>query len=194
MTVTDSIIKICDWLNEGVCKSFAFKKEPSQNRPIDAKYEYEEVHPHAFPLFIPAKDKLPPKVEVNMPSICVQILEGSDDVAKGKRDISIQLGVSTWNPGTHIQDVYGPVTDIKPFRSGYDGWMDTWNFIDAIVRKIESMTGIDGLYLALDVPVRMGPFKEQDAIADYYPHWFGYIQFTLRSDFMRHNAEVDEFL
>ena len=198
MTIVDSLIKISEWLNKEVCPSFLFKKEPAQGKPQDVSYLYEEVNPYAFPMFIPAKDKLPPNVKTNMPSICVQLLECSDDTNKGKRDFQIQLGVSTWNPGVHAKDIYYPkgadTPDTVEYHSGYDGWMDTWNFIDAIVRKIESMAGIDGLHLIQDVPIKMGPFKEQEAVPDFYPHWFGYIQFTLRSDIVRVNVENEEFL
>ena len=198
MTITDSLIKISEWLNREVCSDFKFKKEPIQGKPFTETYEYEEVNPQAFPLMVPARDKLPPNVTVNMPSVCVQILDGSDTVTTGKRDININLGIATWNPGVHSKDIYYPKGAVpeKPekYRSGYDGWMDVWNFVDATIRKLESVASINGLTIAPDVPIRFGPFKEQDAIADYYPHWFAYIQFTVRSDFIRNNQEYEEFL
>lgn len=198
MTVTDSLIKISEWLNSEVCTLFKFKKEALPGKPITDGYEYEEVNPQAFPLMVPARDKLPPNVTVNMPSVCVQILDGSDDVVAGKRDININLGIATWNPGVHSKDIYYPKgmvpEEAEKYRSGYDGWMDVWNFIDATLRKLESVTKIDDLYIVPDVPIRFGPYKEQDTIPDYYPHWFGYITFTVRSDFIRNNKEIEEFL
>lgn len=195
MTVTDALIKVSEWLNKGVCARYKFKKEPEAKKPIDDNYEYEEVNPHAFPLFVPAKDKLPPNVKTNMPSVCVQIVDGSDDATKGTRDINLNLGITCWNPGVHSQDVYyHKPGEPEKFRTGYDGWMDVWNFVDATVREIESITGIDGLYFAKDVPVRYGTYKEQETIPDYYPHWNAYIQFTLRSDFARNNQDIEKFL
>lgn len=198
MTITDTLIRISEWMDNGVCTRFKFKKEPEGKKPIDDNYEYEEVNPHAFPLFVPAKDKLPPNVTVNMPSICVQLVDGSDDTTKENRDLNINLGISCWNPGVHSLDIYYPkgTRPEKPeaFRTGYDGWMDVWNFVDAIVREIETMTSIDGLYLAPDVPVKFGPYKEQEAIVDFYPHWFAWVQFTLRSEFSRNNQDYEEFL
>lgn len=198
MTVTDSLIKISDWLNDGVCQMFKFKKPPSEGTPINGNWNYEEVHPHAFPLFVPAKDKLPPNVATNMPSVCVQLIDGSDDVVERTRDLTINLGISTWNPGVHSKDIYYP-PGTKPeepeaYRSGYDGWMDAWNFVDAVVRKLESTTGIEGLSVALDEPIKFGPYKEQDTIPDFYPHWFAYVQFTVRSSFARNNPEIEELL
>lgn len=198
MTVTDSVIKISDWLNNGICQSFKFKTPPAEGMPINDKWEYEEVHPHAFPLFLPAKDKLPPNVITNMPSVCVQIVDGSDDVIESTRDLVINLGISTWNPGVHSKDIYYP-KGTKPdepekYHSGYDGWMDVWNFIDAVVRELESITGIDGLSLTPGAPVKFGPYKEQDSIPDFYPYWLAYVQFTVRSNFIRNNQDVEQFL
>lgn len=198
MTITDSLVKISEWLNKEVCPMFKFKQPPSEGAPINDRWKYEEVHPHAFPHFVPAKDKLPPNVPTNMPSVCVQLLNGSDDVKGQTRDLVINLGISTWNPGIHSKDIYHPEgtspEEPEKYRSGYDGWMDVWNFVDAIVRKLETITGIDGLYLAPEASVNFGPYKDQDTIPDYYPHWFAYVQFTVRSEFFRNNPEVEEFL
>lgn len=198
MTITDTLIRISEWLDNGVCTRFKFKKEPEGKKPIDDNYEYEEVNPHAFPLFVPAKDKLPPNVTVNMPSICVQLMDGSDDTTDKLRDLNINLGVSCWNPGVHSKDIYYPEgtrpKEPDKFRTGYEGWMDVWNFVDAIIKEIESMTSIDGLYLAPDVSVRFGAYKEQETIVDFYPHWFAWIQFTLRSDFNRNNQDIERYL
>ena len=198
MTITDSLIKISDWLNAGVCQQFMFKTPPAEGTPINDKWNYEEVHPHAFPFFIPTKDKLPPNVVTNMPSVCVQLVDGSDNPAKGERDMTINLGISTWNPGVHSKDIYYPKgtepSEPEKYRSGYDGWMDAWNFVDAVVRKLESMTGIDGMCLSPGMPVKFSPYKEQDTIPDFYPHWFAYVQFTVRSDFIRNNQDVEQFL
>ena len=108
MTVVDSLTSISDWLNKEVCSNFKFKSEPLQGKPITDSYEYEEVHPQAFPVMVPARDKLPPNITVNMPSVCVQILDGSDTVVTGKRDININLGIATWNSGVHSKDIYYP--------------------------------------------------------------------------------------
>ncbi len=198
MTITDSLIKISEWLNKEVCPMFKFKTPPNDGAPINDKWNYKEVHPYAFPFFVPAKDKLPPNVETNMPSVCVQLLDGSDDTTSSQRDLRINLGISTWNPGVHSKDIYYPEgkrpEEPEKYKSGYDGWMDAWNFVDALIRKIESITGIEGLYLAPGTSVSFGPYKEQDAIPDYYPHWFAYVQFTVRSDFIRNNPEIEELL
>lgn len=210
MTITDSLIKVSEWLNGGVCQKFKFKVPPGVKTekngsvartvqlPMDDNYEYEEVSPVAFPLFIPTSDKLPPPIKSNMPSVCVQIVDGSDDVPKSTRDINVNLGISTWNPGVHTKDIYFPEGtepgERPKYKSGYGGWMDVWNFVDAITRELEAITAIDGLYLAPDVPVKFGPYKEQESIPDFYPFWYAYVQFTLRSDYARNNPDYEDFL
>lgn len=125
MTITDSVIKIAEWLNEGVCGKFKFKKPPEEGSPVNDKYKYEEIHPHAFPLFMPAMDKLPPNIASNTPAVIVQIVEGEDDTGQGKRDITINLAISCWNPGMHGKDIYYPCIPEAPekYKSTYDGWM-----------------------------------------------------------------------
>ena len=196
MTVTDSLIKISEWLNEGVCKKFKFKAPPEEGNPIDDKYEYKEVHPHAFPLFVPARDKLPPNVETNMPAVAVQVVNGEDDVVNGQRDLTINLALACWNPGKHSKDIYYP-HDKRPdepekYKSTYSGWMDVWNFTDAILRELESVANIRDM--RIQGKVTFGPYKEQNAIADYYPFWFTWIQFAVQADFLRNCAEYNDFL
>ena len=36
------------------------------------------VHPAAFPLYVPGKDRLPPSVPAPIPSVCVQLIESED--------------------------------------------------------------------------------------------------------------------
>ena len=185
MTITDSLIKIADWLNNGICKEFKFKKPADEGDPMNDKYKYEEVNPHAFPVFMPAMDKLPPNVKSNTPSIIVQIVGGEDDTRQNKRDITINLAISCWNPGTHSKDIYYPCIPESPekYKSTYDGWMDVWNFTDAVLRKLESTAHIDGMRVQGNIT--FGPYKEQEIIADYYPFWYSWIRFTAQSDLIR---------
>ncbi|MCM1388082.1 MAG: hypothetical protein NC231_12200 [Bacillus sp. (in: Bacteria)] len=194
MTVVDSVIKIADWLNEGVCQEFKFKKPPEGLSPLNDKYKYEEAHPYAFPVFMPAMDKLPPNVKTNMPSVIVQIVDGNDDIGKGKRDITINLAISCWNPGMHSKDIYYPRMPEEPekYKSAYDGWMDVWNFTDTILRKLESTAHIKGLQIQGNISY--GPYKEQEAIFDYYPFWYAWIRFTVQTDFIRDCEDYQELL
>lgn len=113
MAITDSIIRITDWLNAEVCPMYKFKAPPegrSQDdgkrlsAPMDDGYRYKEVNPYAFALFLPTRDKIPPPRQPNMPSVCVQLVSGSDDLIRGNRDMTVNLACSCWNPGVHVQD------------------------------------------------------------------------------------------
>lgn len=198
MTIVNSLQEISKWLNDGVCKKVKFKVPASDRQPIDDGYDYKEIHPYAFPMFLPTKDKLPPAVISNMPSICVQLLEGTDDTAKNNRDLKINLGISCWNPGIHAKDIYYP-EGTKPdvpeaYRSSYDGWMDAWNFVDAILRELESVSRIKDLQIDPDIPIKFAPYKEQESGVDFYPYWFAFIQFGIRSDNTRYDNEIKDFL
>lgn len=197
MTIVDTLIRIAEWLNGGVCKEFKFKLPPKDlGTAVDDRYEYELVNPHAFPVFMPTRDKLPPGIISNMPSVVVQIVEGQDDILKNTRDIKINLGISCWNPGLHSKDIFYP-EGTKPeqpekYRSTYDGWMDAWNFADAIIRKLESQDVLGGVQISGNIS--FGSYKEQEAIVDLYPMWMAWVQFTTRSEFIRNHTDYGEFL
>ena len=150
MTVVDSLMAIAEWLNENPCKRFEFKVPPEdQRKPINDDYEYKRVHPHAFPVYIPTKDMLPPNIISNMPSLCVQLVQGEDDNALLQRELRINIGISCWNPGIHAGDMYysknmEPTEQVK-YKNGYDGWMDAWNFVDDILRRLGSINNIGNL-------------------------------------------------
>lgn len=194
MTITDSVIKIADWMNEGVCKKFKFKKPPEEGSPMNDKYQYEEIHPYAFPVFMPATDKLPPNIKSNVPSVVVQIVSGEDNIVQGKRDITMNLAISCWNPGIHSKDIYYPCVPDVPgkYKSAYDGWMDVWNFTDALLRELESTDYINGM--SVQGNISFGPYKEQEVIADYYPFWYAWIQFMVRTDFVRNCENYADLL
>ena len=79
MAITDSMIKIADWLNKEVCPEYRFKVPPEGRiqdsdrkqvlAPMDDGYQYQEVSPYAFAMFLPTKDKIPPPKHPNMPSV-----------------------------------------------------------------------------------------------------------------------------
>lgn len=199
MTIVDSLNEVADWLNNTACQKFMFKVPPDNPRtPVDDGYSYETTHPHAFPMFIPAKDKVPPGIISNIPSICVQLVKGEDDNAQQERTMSINLGISCWNPGIHAKDWFYPngKRPEKPekFKIAEDGWMDAWNLVDDITRRLGSTSHIGGLEIIKSKPVTFGPYKEQDAIPDFYPMWFAWIQFDVQSVSLRHDEEIDQFL
>lgn len=216
MSIVDTISKIADWLNSGPCLKIKFKVPAPEGKAMDESYEYSLVHPTAFPLYVPARGRLPPAVKTEMPSIAVMIEDGEDRLVKD-RYINIVLAFSCWNPGNHEKDIFYSGSDEKfeawkeeyfptiedrqtkesklvKYRKTADGWMDLWNFIDTIIREIEQIDLINEIEIVKNVPVKFEPFKEQDSVPDYYPFWFGTVRFTVHENIIRNNDIYRELL
>lgn len=208
MAVTDSMIRIADWLNKTICPEYKFKVPPEKVPdkdgrkyilpPMDDGYAYEEVHPYAFVMYLPTKDKIPPPKRPNMPSMCVQLVDGADSLVKNSREMTVNIACSCWNPGIHAKDIYypnGKRPETAPhYENSYTGWMDVWNMVDGILERLESVNSIDCMQIAKDTPITFGPYKEQDNIPDFYPFWFAWVQFKIRESFIRNNKEIEQFL
>ena len=106
MTIVQSIETIRDWLEANVC-SLVELKLPDDNAAAET-YPYKLVKPAAFSLFVPGKDRLPQSV-APIPSVCVQLLEGSDSLLESKGRLRVRLVFSAWNPGQH-----GPTPSRRP--------------------------------------------------------------------------------
>ena len=87
MTLVKSIDKVVEWLNGSVCPQISLKL-PDDYRN-DNGYDVKYVNPAAFPLYVPGKDRLPPSIPAPIPSVCVQLMEGSDDLLAKKRQLQI---------------------------------------------------------------------------------------------------------
>lgn len=197
MPVVNTIALLTQWVQENICKGVKLKMAPQNDEPTDQAYEYKLVEPKAFPFFLPTADRLPPNVESVFPSICVRMVAGNDNLVRNKRQMTVQLCFSAWDNGLHSPDwmqfdkkrpwkftqVYeeGEKSD---FQKDTSGWMDTWNLVDKSLREIEIN---DSLQLSKDVSVRVmkengikfGPFAEQDAIPDFFPFWFAWLEFSV---------------
>lgn len=175
------------------------KKPPKDREPTDDKYAYELIHPYAFPLYLPTKDNLPPKAACTFPSICVQLEYGTDDGTN--REMNINLGFGAWSPGIYPDDWVIPgeaPEDTEVFSKSMEGWRELWNFIDVTAAAIE-----EAIYIGRDETERVeivrdgmefGPYSEEDSIPSFYPHWFGYFKFKVRSTILRNRQEIAQFL
>ena len=103
MSIVNSIETVRGWLNTEVCPLVKLKL-PDDNA-TDASYPYKLVNPAAFSLFVPSKDRTPPKVAAPIPSVCVQLTQGEDDLIEHTRGIKIRLCFSAWDPGYHGPDI-----------------------------------------------------------------------------------------
>lgn len=166
MTTINNLEVVADWLREEVCSNLTFKKPNDDN--VGCDYDYTLVHPDVHILYAPTKDILPEKRLV-APSILVQFDNQRDFPKQSKGLMHFTLGFSIWNPGMHDNGMYE--------RNG-EGWRDVWNFVDYTKDAIEKTELIKHIRVRLDEGIETGPAKVQGAIADYYPYWFAYLNFT----------------
>jgi len=189
-----TLVKILDdlrkWCEDNICTKVSLKL------PNDAKitHEVEYVHPAAFALFVPAKDRLPPNVQAPIPSVCVQMMDGNDKPNDHRRILNVRLCLACWNPGTQSGEVLTPAenhkalfahlytqgqTGIDTYSRNLDGWRDVWNFADIALREVEASDIIAGLRLLKEEGITYGPFTEEGVVWDYYPYWHSWISFKL---------------
>lgn len=192
MTTKQIIENITQWVEENICNKITLKVPDDDVN--DNRYELQMETPAAFPLFVPAKDRMPPNVRAPIPSVAVQLLEGKDNLKKGERRLRIRLCLSTWNPGIHPGEELHPVKD-ESVLGGYtyerrdkseekyernsDGWKDLYNFQDIAISELEGAEFFAEVRVDMDEPITYGPFTEDGVIWDYYPYWAGWISFVV---------------
>lgn len=208
MTVVEIIDKIVAWAKVEICEKVKLKVPPDDDEESNsAGYQYTLANPACFPLFVPSKEKLPPSIPSPFPSVCVRILEGEDNLTSSTGNITIELALSTWSTGTHGNDIFYPDEENKGyikrwtgaeadayFDRAYEGWRDIWNFVDTVIRAVESTLTIDGIEIDRSVGVKFYPFKEQEAIPDFYPFWFAGVQFSVKRPIVRNIREFEDLL
>lgn len=195
MSIVHSIETVREWLSETVCPQVKLKL-PDDNA-TDASYPYKLVHPAAFSLFLPSKDRLPPKVAAPIPSVCVQIVQGQDSLIEHTRDLKIRLCFSAWDPGYHQRDILLPPDyqqAKESFEKNGEGWRDVWNFVDSTLRRIENAEYLGGLRVLKEQGIAFGPITEQDAVPDFYPYWFAWVEFSVEETLTRNPESYHHLL
>lgn len=191
-----AVVKILDdvtaWAQEVICNKVKLKAPPDDDADaVDKEYTYTLVTPTAFTLFVPTKDKMPPDVVAPIPSLCVRFIEGTENLDGTDGSIAIQFAFSTWDVGLHGKDLFKMQEDgtfqrmsdeqaKDYFQRSYEGWRDAWNFVDVALREIKNRTIIAGYQLDPLSPIEYGPLADQEAIPDYYPYWFCWVNFRLK--------------
>lgn len=209
MTVLQSIDNVVKWLSLNVCDKITFKVPDDDAN--DANYGVKYATPAAFPLYVPGKDRLPPSVPAPIPSVCVQLMEGEDNLPEKKRRLKIRLCLACWNPGEHGDEIFHPQKDLttatgysyyrenkaaeQSYARNMEGWKDSFNFIDLTLRELEITEYIEGLRLVKEDGVKFGLFTEDGNIYDYYPYWHSWITFTLEAGVVANNPKFyDNYL
>ena len=201
----NSIETVRDWLTAEVCPLVKLKL-PDDNA-TDASYPYKLVNPAAFSLFVPSKDRTPPNIAAPIPSVCVQIVQGDDDLLQSARDIKIRLCFSAWDPGYHGPDIFKPKGDgsgtyiqqyneaaASYFVKNGEGWRDAWNFVDTALRLIENAEYLGDLRVIKEKGITFGPVTEQDAVPDFYPYWFAWAEFSVEETLTRNPKSYQHLL
>lgn len=205
MDIVRIIDDVTKWAQANICDKVQLKVPPENDADaVDENYEYELVTPAAFALFVPQKDKTPPKVKSPIPSLCVRFVEGEDLLDGSGGSIGIQLMLSTWDLGIHSRDLFYPTGNRNEFRQddgsepifqrNYDGWRDAWNFLDTARRALESTTNVAGHEIDVTSGIHFGPLEEQDGTNDFYPFWFCWLNFTLKYPLTRNVRDCTEYL
>lgn len=203
MDIVQIIDDVTEWAQVNICNKVRLKVPPENDaEAVDIDYKYELVTPTAFALFVPTKDKTPPKVKSPIPSLCVRFVEGEDLLDGSGGSIALQMMLSTWDLGLHGRDIYiktaNPLeyrVNTQPlFERTTDGWRDAWNFLDVARRELESTTTIAGHEIDVEAGIHFGPLEEQDGTNDFYPFWFCWINFSLKYPLSRKVKNYTEYL
>lgn len=174
MQLNEIIDSLTEWVQINLCDGVELLKPSSNNMPN----AYEIVNPNAFALFVPTKDQLPPDIDYQMPSICVQLKEGADNMESGVRSLNIRLAFSTYRPGHFIEEEEEGEKVVK-FVKDAEGWKDLWLWISKSVNKIQTEMYIEGARISKKTPVRYGHFQVDEGLVGDYPNWFAWIEFTI---------------
>lgn len=203
MSIVADLDKLRAWAAREICPKVQLKL-PDDNAN-DARYNWKLVTPEAFVMYVPTRDRLPPRVAAPIPSICVQLVEGEHSLASSSGRFEIRLCLSAWNPGEHGNDIFQPTARpdgtisyqqwIGPearahFIRGAEGWRDVWGFVDTALATLESTEFIEGMRIVKENGIKFGPFTEERGIVDYYPYWFAWITCTFEHALPRRTPEA----
>lgn len=195
MAIVTTVDAVRDWIESAICSKVEFKVP--DNDVVDEGYEYKLAHPAAFAMYMPTEDKLPEGVESTVPSVTIRVTEGTDTLAKGRREMKVTLLFATWSPGLHAGDYLTSVTyerdgngvitrvttrqrqDAELFNIDAEGWRDAWNFVDTAVRIIEDTEYLGGYRFMKERGLTFAPVASQEATPDYFPFWFANVEFYI---------------
>lgn len=188
MTIVQCLENLTDWLTVNVCPKIKLKR-PSDTQQ-GTRYNYEEVSPTAFAMFLPGSDKLPSGVISQCPYVLVQLVEGSHNLIKSNDRLEVQLSFMVWNPGTHPDE--NGMTDV--YKRTADGWKDVWGFLERTVTEIENAEYLNDLRFVKENGVKYGQFSKDGQIADMYPYFYAWATMTIERGINRTGAAFSEFL
>lgn len=195
MAIVTTIDTVRDWIEENICPKVELKVP--DNDVVDEGYDYKLVHPAAFAMYMPTEDKLPEGIQTTIPSITVRVMDGTDSLTSGRREMKVTLLFATWSPGLHAQDYFSEVRvekngmnttytatrqypdDARRFDLDAEGWRDAWNFVDTAVRIIENNEFFGDYRFVKERDLTFKPVSAESAAPDTFPFWFATVEFYI---------------
>ena len=168
MLLTEQIETVTKWIDQKVCKNLEMLLPGGEDRK--EPYQYHRDNPACFSVFVPAKDKLPPDVSGPIPSFCVQPNGG--ELQGDKQTLGFRISAAAWSKGLYKDGVW---------LQNANGWKDAWLMIDKLLDALQKTDNVGGLAIDRDENIKFGAYKdnESEALADYYPYFFGWVTFRL---------------
>lgn len=192
MTIVTAMEKLCQWTKENIAEQILLKKpDDDQNTK---NYPFTLVHPSVFTMLMPPSDKMPTPEHHQVPSITVQLLEGSENRHEQTGSLSVRFRIITWSPGIHGKELLKPKekdgrTVQKPwggdkasehYQRKTEGWVDTWNVVDRLMEELRETPFIGGLHLNPDEGIHFGQETENDQVISFFPYWVAWVTCSLR--------------
>ena len=190
MELNELIDNLTKWVYYNLCYDVELLKPTDKRMSSD----YNLVTPKAFALYIPPKDQLPPDIEVQIPSVCLQLLNGEDDMTSEMRNLSFRLSFSTYRPGTFedVTDDEGNTETV--FVKNADGWKDLWLWVSRSLNKLQSDLYIEGVKVDTSTPMKYGHFQIDENLVDAYPMWYAWIELTVTCGISQKTHDYNNYL
>ena len=191
MLNTQVIETITEWLNQSVLPNTKSKQK------ADNDMGYIAVSPIAYSMFIPIADMKENKSEIpSYPCVLVQLNEATDYLKEHTSSIGVLLHIMIWNPGTHNNETSEEniISPILKYARNTDGWKDAMRITDYISEQLITAGSIKGYRILFENGIKVYPYKEQNAIIDFYPHFLMDMEFTVESAFVTSPKPYDNFL
>lgn len=195
-TLVDIVEGLTNWLNDKVCPQIQLLLPDDDH--MDDSYRNKRVCPRAYPLFSPYGYDSPEYPVPGTPGIVVGVLEGTDNQKAGTRTLTVQLQLISWAPGAYESELFRVKKDPKAplgrkyfctdpydhqtFERNKDGWKDSYNFLEIVLREIQKNELINGMRIKIkDGQLNYGHFRTDTGPMDLYPYWINYITFEVET-------------
>ena len=179
------IENVTNWLNE-ILKNISLK-QPSKNEE-----GYELVNPKAYSMFIPIAE-MGDRENFPAPCVLVQFSESTNYLKNQTGNVNIILHIMVWNPGTHHNETSKLPETLMKYERNADGVRDALFVADLISGELRK-TGQINHHRIVDNGIKIYPYKEQNAIIDFYPYFFMDMEFTVENYFAQTSKNYENLL